>query len=151
VNNESLKNKFKDNLYKNKGSLKNQLQGEELTFEAKISRTGSYTSWKSYPTITLARSVAELNVNDTISHGEKYNEEYFKTKALIVIELRETSGSVRHEVTKVVKNDNQITVEIKKIVPEIGTADMAEWVIYVELDKADVDKDTMVDFVFTQE
>lgn len=150
MNYESLKDKFKANLNKNKGSLLSELKGDELNFKAEILRIGSYTSGKTFPTITLARSLGELLVNDSISHGEKYDDEYFKTKALIVIELREKSGSVRHEVTRVLKDNDQVTVEIDKTVPNIGTADMAEWAIFVELDRADIDEDTMVDFVFKE-
>lgn len=145
-----LKNKFKDYLNKKPGVSLGELQGEELTFESKVIRTGSYTTGKNYPSIGLYRNATDLQAIDTIDYGTKYDEEFFKTKALIVIELRETSGSVRNQVTKVVKNGDDITVGIKKIVPEIGTADMAEWAIFVEIDNAVINENTIVDFSFIQ-
>lgn len=148
--NGELKNKFKDYLNKKPGVSLGELQGEELTFESKIIRTGSYTSGKNYPSIGLYRNTSDLQAIDTIDYGTKYDEEFFKTTVLIVIELRETSGSVRNQVTKVVKNGDDITVGIKKIVPEIGTADMAEWAIFIEIDNSFINDNTIVDFAFVQ-
>lgn len=148
--NGELKNKFKDYLNKKPGVSLGELQGEELAFESKVIRTGSYTTGKNYPSIGLYRNTTDLQAIDTIDYGTKYDEEFFKTKALIVIELRETSGSVRNQVTKVVKNGDDITVGINKIVPEIGTADMAEWAIFVEIDNSFINENTIVDFAFIQ-
>lgn len=141
-----IKDKFKESL-KGKGIYIGDIKGEDIPFEARVIKTGSYTSGKEFPTIGLFRSVKDLGSIDTIDYGSKYDEEFFKTKSLIVIQLREGSGSIRHEVTKVVKNGDQITVQIKVTVPEFGTADMAEWAVLVEVDNAMVNDNTTVDFV----
>ena len=146
---EDKVNNIKDYLNKNPGGLGGSLKGEEIPFEAKIDKTGSYTSGKAFPKISVVKNKEDLGAIDYLSYGDKYDEEFFKTKALIVIELQETSGSVRNEVTKVVKNGEKITIGIKKTIPEIGTADMAEWAVYVEVDNSFVGDNTVVDIAFT--
>lgn len=64
-----------------------------------------------------------------------YNEEYFEGGVLYVIRLQEHSGSVRHEVTDVQVRGEVVIVDIDRIVPEIGTADMAQWHIFIEIPK----------------
>jgi len=79
---------------------------------------------------------------------DRYDDAYFAQNELVLILLEEGSGSVRHQVTAVTKEETwQITV--KRLVPEIGTCDMAQWHIFVELpgvtDPAE-DKDIQVIF-----
>lgn len=146
---EDKMNNIKDYLNKNPGGLGGSLKGEEIPFEAKVDKTGSYTQGKTFPKISVFKTKEALGAIDYLSYGDKYDEEFFKTKALIVVELQETSGSVRNEVTKVVKNGEKITIGIKKTIPEIGTADMAQWAIYVEVDNSFVGDNTAVDIAFT--
>ncbi|MEG2017589.1 MAG: hypothetical protein RR128_03930 [Clostridium sp.] len=141
-----IKDKFKGSL-KGKGLYIGEVQGEDISYEARVIKTGSYTSGKEFPSIGLFRSIKDLGAIDTIDYGPKYDEEFFKTKSLIVIQLREGSGSIRHEVSRVVKNGDQITVQIKVTIPEYGTADMAEWAVFVEIDNSVVNDNTTVDFV----
>ncbi|MBO5649248.1 MAG: hypothetical protein J6S76_04985, partial [Clostridia bacterium] len=63
---------------------------------------------------------------------DKYDAEYFEDQILLMILLEEGSGSVRHEVKRVGTNADKVFVDIKSIVPEIGTADMAEWHVLIE-------------------
>lgn len=141
-----IKDKFKDNL-KGGGIYLGDVQGEEIPFEAKVIKTASYTTGKEFPTIGLFTSAKDLGAIDTINYDSKYNEEFFNSKSLIVIQLRATSGSIRHEVTKVVMNQDVITVQITTTKPEFGTMDMAEWAIFVEIDNSVVNDNTTVDFV----
>lgn len=60
---------------------------------------------------------------------DKYDEKFFLTDKLLVVTLEEGSGSIRHEVRSVAQN----AVYIHSIVPEIGTCDMAQWHIIVEI------------------
>lgn len=120
--------------------LKGKISGEEISFKADRARIGSYTEGKEFPYTRLYTEDAEF-IN------EKYNEEYFKTKALIVIGLRENSGSIRHTVTKVTRDKEVINIEIKRDIPEIGTADMAEWEIYIEVEKKDIGDATEINLV----
>lgn len=73
---------------------------------------------------------------------EKYDDTFFETNDLILIVLEEGSGSNRHSVKEVTVTPSglnhieyciQPTIEI--IVPEIGTCDMAEWHIIIEISK----------------
>lgn len=117
-------------------------EGEEINFEAVVQRTGSYTNGKAFPYVKTYFNPDEMIENS------KYDEAFFNTKALIIIGLRESSGSISHSVEKVVKNDSDITVVMKKNVPNIGTADMAEWEIYIEIDKSNINENSNVDFTF---
>lgn len=68
----------------------------------------------------------------------KYSEEFFRRNDLLVLYLTEGSGSVRHRVTGLVISDATLTVEVERLVPEIGTCDMAAWLIPVEVSKTAV-------------
>ena len=64
----------------------------------------------------------------------QYDDAWFSTHTLLVAVLEESSGSVGHTVTRVEKTAPHAgTVEIKRDVPEVGTCDMAEWHILIEL------------------
>ncbi|MCL2444459.1 MAG: hypothetical protein FWD13_13490 [Treponema sp.] len=60
----------------------------------------------------------------------KYTDNYFTDNFLVIVLLEENSGSNRHEVEKVETNGDII---INRLIPEIGTADMATWNIIIEL------------------
>ena len=67
---------------------------------------------------------------------DSYDEDFFRNSYLIFILLEEGSGSISHQVQRVEQtNDKKISVSINRIVPEVGTADMAQWHIFVELSK----------------
>ena len=139
----------------------------ELEFKASYERSSYYNSSKEYPIITICKSKEDLKEHEAKVKGltvsklcyvsenndvnlSKYNDEFFTKKALIVITLDESSGSVRHNVKKVVKDSNEITIAIERKVPELGTADMAEWNIYIELNAEDVDKNDIVNLGFNE-
>ena len=73
---------------------------------------------------------------------KKYDEAFFEKNDLILVVLEEPSGSNRHEVTSVDLFASLldriayfIQPNIKRIVPEVGTCDMANWHIIIEVDK----------------
>ncbi len=67
---------------------------------------------------------------------DRYDEAFFEKNFLIFILLEEGSGSVRHEVQSIEQTaDRKISVSIHRNVPEIGTADMAQWHILIELSR----------------
>ena len=73
---------------------------------------------------------------------EKYDEDFFAQNELILVLLEEPSGSIRHEVTRVGVYCSMldrvaffIRPEIKRLVPECGTCDMAGWHIIIEISK----------------
>lgn len=68
-----------------------------------------------------------------------YNDEYFQDQYLVLVLLEEGSGSVSHAVEKVGLDDTgKMRVDIHREVPEVGTADMAEWHIILELSREDL-------------
>ena len=71
----------------------------------------------------------------------KYDEKYFEDNALFITYVSEGSGSVRHEVPRIYRKDGYVRVFVSRIVPEIGTCDMAGWLGFVEVKKEDI-KDT---------
>ena len=61
-----------------------------------------------------------------------YDEGYFSSKKIVIVTLIEGSGSVRHRVDKI---DQAGNIYISRLLPEIGTADMAEWRVLIELSR----------------
>ena len=66
----------------------------------------------------------------------QYDTHWFDEKALIIIPLIETSGSNRHQVLSYQVEESKLKVNIKSIIPDIGTCDMAGWHIIVEINKS---------------
>ena len=116
------------------------------------------TTWRSiagagYPIVTAISSIDELELYfghykdtyDSNSRGvgysdtavglqnaiEVYNDDFFANNFLVFVLLEEISGSIRHEVESVDENGEII---VRRMEPEIGTADMALWHIIIELD-----------------
>jgi len=73
-----------------------------------------------------------LEDNQVINDGI-YNEEFFSEKFLLIISCNEPSGSIRHKVTSLSQDSNMMIVNIDRHQPEMQTADMARWVIVIEL------------------
>ncbi len=48
----------------------------------------------------------------------------------MIVELWEPSGSIRHKVERIDENGNII---INRLMPEIGTTDIGQWSIIIEL------------------
>lgn len=130
---------------------------DKVDFEAQYIRTGRRDDELVFPSVTIITSRSmldryyEQNKNrfdlerrekvagdSTIGFldaVDKYDEEFFKNKKLVFVLVEEGSGSVRHKVTEVLSLNGKLQVTIRRIVPEIGTDDMAEWHIMVELDR----------------
>ena len=67
---------------------------------------------------------------------DRYDEAFFAEKYLIFVLLEEASGSIRHEVRSVEQTEDQkISISIDRNVPEVGTDDMAQWHIILELSR----------------
>lgn len=95
-------------------------------------------------------TLSELNAFVTKANGykyiwnsfnevaDKYDEAFFEDNTLLLIYVGEGSGSIRHKVWNVTRKGQKLNVEIERIVPEVGTCDMAGWLITVELRKMDI-------------
>lgn len=67
---------------------------------------------------------------------DQYDEAFFETGYLVLLLLEECSGSVRHCVDAVTRSDvGELQVSVIRDVPEVGTSDMAQWHIILELDR----------------
>lgn len=145
---------------------------ESYSFSAQYIRTNGYNENTDYPIVTVIRSRKELKsyyrknkkyydlerkdkiYSDTtggfLDACDKYTDEYFETNSLILILLEEGSGSNRHEVQNVyldAQNSSwEITIDRK--VPEIGTCDMAEWHIFLEIQEGNaIRKNDKIDII----
>lgn len=129
----------------------------KLEHKVQYIRTDGYRDGAKFPVVRLIRSLEELNdyykdnketfwlernpdpASDAtigfLDACDRYDEAFFESSYLVFVLLEEGSGSVRHEVTKVEQCSGQIAVNIDSIVPEIGTCDMAEWHVILELNK----------------
>lgn len=114
-------------------------------------RTDGYLDGARYPMVKIIRSKDQLdeycNANKNLYQFEtsetdtfidackRYDDTYFQQQILVLVLLEESSGSNRHKVQRVsLENDKELTVEMERIVPEVGTCDMAEWHIIIELE-----------------
>lgn len=137
-------------------------------FEAQYIRTNGYSEGRSYPFHVIIDSREELEAyyeankevfdlerketvySDTtigfLDACDKYDDTYFEQQNLILIGLEEGSGSVRHKITDVRAHSNENgsldgwDITIDRIVPEVGTDDMAEWHLFLEIQMGDVIK-----------
>ncbi|MBR3807212.1 MAG: hypothetical protein IKJ15_02420 [Lachnospiraceae bacterium] len=130
---------------------------DPVNYDVQYVRTNAYHEGTEYPDTKIIRSVDELNAYYNANKGkfdlerhdkvysdttigfldacDKYDETYFENHILVMVLLEEGSGSNRHEVDGVkASSDGKLYVDISSIVPEVGTCDMAQWHILVELD-----------------
>lgn len=139
-----------------------EIPGESsINYDVQYIRTNGYHKGAEYPFVKIIHSVEELNAyyhankdkydlerhekvySDTtigfLDACDKYDETYFEKQKLIIVFLEEGSGSVRHKVESVIMGTDDICyIDIDTIVPEVGTDDMAQWHILIELE-GDVD------------
>ena len=122
-------------------------EGQDVGFIAQYIRTNGYHEDVDYPVVTVVESVEALKTyhdENQVRYDlaqwdvtDRYDEAYFSDSVLILVLLEENSGSNRHEVTDVRKLEAGMEIAIDRILPEIGTADMAEWHIFIELSRSD--------------
>jgi len=94
------------------------------------------TNWyagKSGVTVINSNSEFERHFAQVNGFESRYTDDFFTQKYLLIVSTEENSGSIRHRVGRVGENGDLIIV---RLLPEIGTADMAGWDIIIELDKA---------------
>lgn len=130
----------------------NAVNLKEYGFSAEYIRTGCPSDdGIAFPSVTVINTEEELNnykndnlekygLNDAFTtECEKYNEDYFSEKTLILVYLSEGSGSTSHKVTKVSADDTEkLSVYIETDTPEVGTCDMAYHHIFISIEKSAV-------------
>lgn len=70
-----------------------------------------------------------------INAVEKYDEKFFEHNALVFVFKLQGSGSVRHHVSSVKVEEGVLYVDVDVLQPEMGTCDMANWIIITEMPK----------------
>lgn len=78
-----------------------------------------------------------------INAVEKYDEQFFELNALVFVFRCQGSGSIRHNVSGVMVEEDVLYVDLDVLQPEIGTADMAEWIIIIEIPKNFTEADSI--------
>ena len=63
----------------------------------------------------------------------QYNDSFFTDNFLVLISVSEISGSNRHAVSSISEDGDVLKINIDREVPDVGTADMAGWLIIIEL------------------
>lgn len=76
---------------------------------------------------------------------DRYDEAFFAQRDLIILVLAEGSGSVRHEIQSIRPYyDNSWLLTGRRIVPEIGTDDIAQWHLLIEIEKNLIGEDDTI-------
>jgi hypothetical protein len=129
-------------------------ESNSIGFEAQYIRTAGYVNNEQYPIITIIKSKKELEqyyhqYKDTYDFSrktgkllsdmtigfldaiDKYTEEYFTNRFLVIVILEEGSSSITHEIDGIDVDGNII---IKRLnVTGMGNSDMEEWNIIIEI------------------
>lgn len=139
---------------------------EHPSFKVQYIRTNGYHSDITYPIVRVIGSADELKtyyeqnkdrydlsprtspIPSDLTVGfldaaKPYDQAWFSKKVLVLVLLEEGSGSNRHLVKDIVQGEQSTQILIERIVPSIGTADMAEWHILIELDRKEFRSQTL--------
>jgi len=112
----------------------------ELNFQCQYIRSDDYQSDAKYPQIQVipnAQKLKEYCANLSLSDAcARYDEAFFAESFLVFVLLEEGSGSIRHQVEAVEQApDKTLHISILRVVPEVGTCDMAQWHVILELSR----------------
>jgi len=83
----------------------------------------------------IAVTYNELNSDlvARITDGQ-YDDSFFADNYLVLITVAENSGSNSHALSDIAVENDELTIHIDRELPEMGTADMAGWLIIIELE-----------------
>ena len=122
----------------------NPLEGSFINVPAEIFRVNSFVE-NTYPKIrkiisfnSLADFINTIEISDEITDKifKQYDDKYFLKDSMVGVVLQEPSGSVYHELVNVEYSNKNLLVNINRYVPEVGTDDLAWWLILIEVDKS---------------
>lgn len=127
--------------------------GSSIAFDYKRIRTNSYNSGIESPKVIMIHSKKELDdyyksvsgsfqIDSFKEAMEAYDDKWFNSNLLILVVLEENSGSIGHKVTSVSSNNNILEINITRIIPEIGTWDMAQYHILIGISLSDYNGET---------
>ncbi|MBQ9080367.1 MAG: hypothetical protein IJY27_04760 [Clostridia bacterium] len=78
------------------------------------------------------KAISTGNTESFVEATAKYDKQYFKNRMLIVVYLREGSGSITHSIEKMGLTGGKLRIAIKRTCPEVFTTDVKEWFILIE-------------------
>ncbi len=84
-------------------------------------------------------SSAAADLQAALARYQDEQAAFFETRFLLIAQIREPSGSTRHEPMEILLDDNTATLWVRRIVPEVGTCDMADWMMFAEVVRDDLD------------
>lgn len=97
-------------------------------------------------TASLEEFIAQFPEDDLSALLDTYGGSYFSASRLLAVVVEEGSGSISHSIAPQGLRRDQ--VEVLRTVPEVGTDDMAAWLLLAEVDTMFEDGDTL-SVVFT--
>lgn len=106
-------------------------EGEQLPFENPGKARLKYEGNRSY--VRYVTSPEELPPECS---WEGYDEAWFETKALLIVVETLNSGSIEVELEAILVDGDTASVHIKRTLNgDVGTADMATWILWAEVEK----------------
>lgn len=84
---------------------------------------------------------------DTNDITEKYSEEFFKNKFLIIKYFDWGGSSQRYEITSVRENAENISVDIMDVSSPLTSDDVTYWLLFAEVDRSLSDKELKINFI----
>lgn len=103
--------------------------GDSIAFSNPGKMRIVYTGPRS--SVQYVTSVAQLPAEEWF---QDYDEEFFKTKALLIVVETVNSGSVQLEIESIRVSGDTASVEVKRTMSgDVGTTDMATWMLWVEV------------------
>jgi hypothetical protein len=119
-----------------------EIENTDLKYKTEAIKTHLYKEEINEPIVNVITSLNDLNEyikdyeDDNLKEKlSKYSDEYFSTKALLIVTKLESSGSNTNKIDRVEKIDSKLNIYINRYVADIGTTDMAMWHLLIELDK----------------
>jgi len=115
-----------------KGFFPDHPRFSSISFNVQYLR-GGYQDYYGEPIVTVVSSKNEIEQHYGKYESkmlEKYSDDYFADNFLVIVDLWEPSGSIRHKVERIDENGE---IVINRLMPEIGTADIGYWSIIIEL------------------
>ena len=84
-------------------------------------------------------SSAAADLQAALARYQDEQTAFFETRFLLIAQICEPSGSIRHEPMELLLDDGTATLWVRRIVPEVGTCDMADWTMFAEITRDDLD------------
>lgn len=113
------------------GPILGDTEGEEAAFANPGKVRIEYQGNRSY--VRYVTSVGELPPEGS---WEGYDADYFQTRALLIVVETVASGSVQLELESIRISGGNASVSIKRSMSgDVGTSDMATWMLWAEVDK----------------